>query len=117
MPDYSLMNIVPKFTPPIFIYFNVMGRYLGMGDEAISAAVDGGVGDVFGELLYGFMTNSKISIMGLVKCGLSYAVGAFVGVRFILPMTGITPSKMVVTLAAVIGGHVIKWLSNIFLNK
>lgn len=118
MPNYDLMNLVPKFSAPIFVYFNIVGGYLGMGSTALAAGIDAGVGDVFGELLYNFMTNSKTTIWGLIKCGASHLIGAFLAIRFILPMTGLDSSnRLILTVAAVVGGNLMKWFSGIFLNK
>ena len=117
MPDYSAFNLIPKLSPPIFVYFNLVGRYIGVSNDALAAGINAGAGDIFGELVWNFMTNTKTSLMTVIKCGVSYFLGAFLAIRFVLPMTGISPSPIIYAVSAVMGGHAIKWFMTLFLNK
>lgn len=117
MPDYAAWNIVPKLAPPLFVYFDILGSYVNFGGDAMTAAVNAGAGDMFGELIWNFMTNTSTSLWRIIQCGASYFLGAFLTIRFLLPLTGITPTPIVLAISAALGGHIIKWIMGLFLNK
>ena len=117
MPSYEAFNLVPKLAPPVFVYFDILGSYVNFGGDAMTAAVNAGAGDMFGELIWNFMTNTATSFWRIIQCGASYFLGAFIMIRFLLPLTGITPSRIVLAIAASLGGHMIKWFMGLFLNK
>lgn len=110
----QIVSWVPTIAPPLFIYFDVLGGYLGFNSRAMNVAINGAAGEAFGQVIWNFMTNSKTNLFHVFKCAASYGAGAFIGVQYILPMTGMTPSPPVYTLAAMLGGHVLKWLLGFF---
>ena len=112
--NLSGMGLIPQLSPSLFVYFDIVGGYLGFADRSIGVALDAAAGEIFGQVVWNFMTNTKTDLWGLMKCAATFGAGAFIGAKFILPMIGVAPSPLVLCLVASLGGHLMKWLLAMF---
>lgn len=110
-------SFIPKLAPWIFVYFDLVGSYVPVQNQAMAVGINAAVGDVFGEVVWDFLTGSSSSIKHLLSCAVVQFIGAFVAVQFLLPMTGITPGNLMYASFATLGGHLAKWVLSMFNNK